>query len=69
MAGARYFSSLHKVQTSSGHTQTPAQLLAAVYSGVKRPGLESEHSPTTTAEVKNAGAISSFPHMTLWRCA
>jgi hypothetical protein len=31
--------------------------------GVKRPGREAGHSPPSSAEVKNGGAIPPFPHM------
>jgi hypothetical protein len=31
--------------------------------GVKRPGYEADHSPSSTAEVKNSGVISPLPHM------
>jgi hypothetical protein len=54
-AGERGFSLLHSVQTGSG-----AHL--ASYSmdteGVKRPGREADHSPPSSADVENGGAIS-----------
>jgi hypothetical protein len=31
--------------------------------GVKRPGCEADHSPPTTAEVRNGGAIPPLPHV------
>jgi hypothetical protein len=31
--------------------------------GVKRPGREADHSPQSSAKVKNGGAIPPFPHM------
>jgi hypothetical protein len=30
--------------------------------GVKRPGLETEHSFSSSAEIKNSGAILPLPH-------
>jgi hypothetical protein len=33
------------------------------YPGVKRPMREADHSPPTSAEVKNDGAIPPLPHM------
>jgi hypothetical protein len=31
--------------------------------GIKRPGREADHSPPSSAEVKNGGAIPPFPSM------
>jgi hypothetical protein len=31
--------------------------------GVKRPGREADHSPQSSAKVKNGGAISLLPHI------
>jgi hypothetical protein len=35
---------------------------------VKRPGREADHSPTSSAEVKN-GDVPPLPHTSSWRCA
>jgi hypothetical protein len=35
--------------------------------GVKRPGHEADHSPPSSADVKNGGAVSPLPHMSSWR--
>jgi hypothetical protein len=61
-AGVRHFTLLHIVKICSG-----AQY--AVYSmstecsmhGLKRQGREADHSPASTVEVKNGGAINSIP--------
>jgi hypothetical protein len=46
-----------------GPTQAPIQWApGALSSGVKRPRHESDHSPTSNAEVKNGGAILPLPH-------
>jgi hypothetical protein len=37
--------------------------------GVKRTGREADHSPPTSAKVKNGGAIPPLPHAFLWRGA
>jgi hypothetical protein len=37
--------------------------------GIKRPGRETEHSPPTSAEVKNGGAIPPVPHTSSWRAS
>jgi hypothetical protein len=34
--------------------------------GAKRPGLETDHSPSSGAEVKNDWPILSLPHISLW---
>jgi hypothetical protein len=39
----------------------------AVSVGVKREGLEAEHSPPSSAEVRNGGAIPPLLHTFLWR--
>jgi hypothetical protein len=42
-----------------GPTQTPIQRAP----GIKRLGCEADHSPPSSAEVKNGGAILPFPYM------
>jgi hypothetical protein len=41
----------------------------ALYSGVKRPGREVDHSPPTSAEVKKMWVYTSTPHTPSWRSA
>jgi hypothetical protein len=58
----RYFSLVHSIQTGSG----PTSLLSSGYRGffpwgVKQPGHEADHSPPSSAKVKNGGAIPPFP--------
>jgi hypothetical protein len=36
---------------------------------VKRPGREADHSPPSSAEVMNDGAILPLPHMPSWHSA
>jgi hypothetical protein len=45
-----------------GPIQPPIQWVL----GVKRPGREADHSPPSSAEVKNDGAITPDPHTSLW---
>jgi hypothetical protein len=40
-----------------------------ISSGVKRQGHEANHSPRSTAEVKNGGAIPPLPHISSWHSA
>jgi hypothetical protein len=35
----------------------------------KRPGHETDHSPKSSAEVRNGGAIPSFHHTSSWHAA
>jgi hypothetical protein len=43
-------------------TYPPIQWVPVVlYSGVKRPGCEADHSPPSCVEVKNGGAVSALP--------
>jgi hypothetical protein len=38
----------------------------AIPPGIKRPGCEADHSPSSSAMVKNRGAIPSLPHTSSW---
>jgi hypothetical protein len=45
-----------------GTTQPPIQQVpGALFLGVKRPGREADHSPPSSAEVKNAWSYASAP--------
>jgi hypothetical protein len=53
-----------------GPTQLPLQWVPGFYSReVKRPGREADHSPPSSAEVKNSGATHPLPHTSSWRDA
>jgi hypothetical protein len=63
----RYFPAFRLALQS---TPTPIQLIAGALSlGVKRPGTETDHSPPSSAKVKNGKAIPPIPRMSSWRCA
>jgi hypothetical protein len=63
---ARFFL-LHSVQTGSGaHPASNSVGTGGSYLGVKRPGREADHSPSSSVEVKNGGAIPPLPHTSLW---
>jgi hypothetical protein len=48
--------------TASKPALEPTQWVAEALSpGVKRPGREADHSPPTSAEVKNAWSYTSIP--------
>jgi hypothetical protein len=50
-----------------GPTHPPIQwVLGALSLGVKQQGLEAEHSPPSSAEVKKGGAIPPLRHMSSW---
>jgi hypothetical protein len=57
-------------RTALGPTQPPTQWVPGAFSlGVKRPGREADHSPPSSAEVKNAWSYTSAPQyafMALW---
>jgi hypothetical protein len=60
--GARNFSLHHCVQNCSGAHQPPIQWVpGALPLGVKRPGRETDHSPPSSAEVKNEWSYTSTP--------
>jgi hypothetical protein len=65
--GARNLSLLRNVQTGSGvYAASYPMGTGAPSPGVKLQGCETDHSPPTSAEVKNVGAIPSFPHTSSW---
>jgi hypothetical protein len=54
------------------HANYPApypKVPGAVSPDIKRPGREAIHSPTSSAEVKNGGAIPPLPLTSSWRGA
>jgi hypothetical protein len=53
-----------------GPTQPHIQRVAgASFPGIKWPGREADHSPPSSAEVKNCGAIPVLPHTSSWYSA
>jgi hypothetical protein len=46
----------------------PRSLLSIVFQGVKWPGHEADHSPLSSAEVKNAWSYTSLPYDFMMRC-
>jgi hypothetical protein len=53
---------LHKDQAGSGaHPASYTMGTEAVPPGVKRQGREADHSPPSSAQVKNGGAIPPLP--------
>jgi hypothetical protein len=58
------------MQTSSGPTQPPVQWVpGAVFLGIKQQGYEADHSPPSSAEGNDAGAIPTLLHMSSWHGA
>jgi hypothetical protein len=55
---------------SLGPTQPPIQWIPrtprTILPAVKRQGRAANHSPPSSAEVQNSGAIPSLPHTCLW---
>jgi hypothetical protein len=66
-AGVGNYSLHHRVRTAVGPTQPRIQW--AFFLGVKRPGSEADHSPPSSAEVKNAWSFTTTPPMSSWRGA
>jgi hypothetical protein len=51
-------------------TQPPMQWIQRDLSaGIKRQGREAEHSPPSSAEVRNGRTATPFPHMPAWHNA
>jgi hypothetical protein len=60
--GKRFFSTASR--STLGPTQPPVQWVPGALSlGVKRPGLEADHSPPSSTKFKNGGAISPLLHI------
>jgi hypothetical protein len=57
---AKYICLLHNVQIDSGTHQVFYPINTGIISlGLKRPGRKGEHSPPSSADVKNDGAVPS----------
>jgi hypothetical protein len=64
------FSLLHSMQTNSGAFPAAYSMSTGrTFPGDKAQGREADHSPPSSVEVKNGGAIPPFPHMSLWHSA
>jgi hypothetical protein len=57
---------LHNFQTGSGTHSASYPMGMGGYSGVKQPEPDGNHQPPSSAEVKNAGGIPPFPHISSW---
>jgi hypothetical protein len=69
-AGARGLYLLHSVQTGSGtHPVSYPMGTGSLPPGVKRPWLEVDHLPPSSAKDKNGGAIPPLPNTSSWRGA
>jgi hypothetical protein len=66
-AGAKHLCLLHSVQTGSRASYSVGTW--GLYPGVELPGREADHSPASSAEVKNGGAIPPLPLMSSSRGA
>jgi len=54
-------------RSTLGPSQPPSQwVLGAISPEVKRPGREADHSPPSSAEVKNERSYTSIRHTSLW---
>jgi hypothetical protein len=69
LAKARFFSSPQSPDQLLAPTQPPIQwVLGALSPEIKWPGWEPDHSPPSSAKVKNGGTISPLP-MSSWHRA
>jgi hypothetical protein len=67
LVGERDYSLLHNIQTSFGtHPTSYTISTGAVSPGVKQQRHEADHSPPSSTEVKNSGAIPPFPTFMAW---
>jgi hypothetical protein len=65
--GRDIFSLLHSVHTGSG--AHPISYMSTMGPGVRRPVSDADHSPLSSAEVMNGGAITPLPHKSSWHGA
>jgi hypothetical protein len=66
----RDISFLHNVHTGfEAHIASYKMGTWVCFPGLKRQGLEADHSSASNAEVKNTETVSPFPHTPLWRGA
>jgi hypothetical protein len=64
---ANIFSLFYSVQTSSGaHPASNPIDSGGSFPGIKRPGREADHSPSSSAEVKNGGTIPPLLRTSSW---
>jgi len=63
------FSLLHHLYTGCGFHPAPYKMV--LFPGIKRPGRETRHSPSFSAEIKNAWSFTSTLHTSTssWRGA
>jgi hypothetical protein len=67
-AGARDFSLLHSDHNASGaHPVSYPVGTRRFFPGVKRLEHETDHSPPSSAEIKNGWVIPPLPHTSSWR--
>jgi hypothetical protein len=60
--GTRHIPVFHEVKTGyEAHPASHPMETGGFSLGVKRPGHEADHSPPSSAEVKNGGAIPPLP--------
>jgi hypothetical protein len=62
VAGAGDFPLIYSVQAGSGAQPSCRVGSGSSLPGGKGPGREGDHSPVSSAEVKNGGATSIYPH-------
>jgi hypothetical protein len=65
----KFFSTPERSDRLWGPVSYPMGTGGSLLPGVKRQGREADHTPPSSAEVKNGGAIRPLPHISLWRGA
>jgi hypothetical protein len=67
--GARDFTPFQNVQTSSGTNPAFPSVGTGVLSGIKRPGQEADHPPSSSVKVKNEWKSNSTSPSDFMACA
>jgi hypothetical protein len=61
---------VYRVQTGSGiHPVSSPVVTGTPSTGIKRQGREADHSPPSSTEIKNGGAVPTLSKTPLWRGA
>jgi hypothetical protein len=60
---------VHSVQHPDWFRGPPSSLYSCLFPGSKVAGCQADHSPPSSAEVKNGGAIPPLPYLSPWHIA
>jgi hypothetical protein len=68
-SGKRFYSTPQRPDRLWAHPSTSPMGTGGSFPGGKAAGREADHSPLSSAEVKNGGAVPPLPHTSSWHGA